>query len=189
MEILTLFLILKGLMNEGILAKIGALVPTASCGHYINSSLFFVLISLSLLPLSISPSHLSFHLFAPDVCLNLSRISAGRKMWMLRGEVKIFSANWPQSSKENTFFQTDRPSPHQVWRSVFGVVFCPHISAVRPQDVRSSMDAGRLFDAAANPVLPLSPHRCLGTGPLGLLSLLCWCSPLRSRYISLYCIA
>lgn len=50
---------------------------TTSCDYYINSLLFFVLISLSL-----PPSHfhsLSFHLFTPDVCLNLSRISAGRK--------------------------------------------------------------------------------------------------------------
>lgn len=31
--------------------------------------------------------------------------------------------------------------------------------------------------------LPLSPRRCLGTGPSGLSSLLCWCSPWRSRCV------
>lgn len=71
-----------------------------SCSNSINSpvSLSWSLSPSTLLPLSFSPFQLSFHLFTPDVCLNLCRISAARKMWMLRGEVKIFSVYWPQYS-------------------------------------------------------------------------------------------
>lgn len=77
-------------MNEGILAK-----------TRINSQLWSWSSSAhtpTLLPPSVASSQLSFHLFIPGVCLNLSRTLWGRKMCMLRGEVKIFlPVYWPQN--------------------------------------------------------------------------------------------
>jgi len=134
---------------------------TSSCGYYINSR-FLICHDFSRLPL-----HLSALICAETV--------KGRKIWMQRGDGKLFSVDWLRSWKE--ILLLFKATPFVVLRAV---------------NHRTSTSPWMLGDAwltwPLTLFLPLVPCRCSATGPSGLSSLLCWSSPLRSRCVRCTCL-